>query len=246
MRAPANSRTGGGLVSRLNDALAIPARRRWSRLALYAVGLVPAVWTFYLGVIDELGPEPIKALEHALGLWSLRFLIASLCVTPLRDLAGIRLLAYRRMLGLLAFYYAALHLAAWLVLDQGFAWDAIINDIVKRPYITIGMVAFVILIPLAATSNATMIKRLGAAAWQRLHRWVYLAAALAAVHFIMVVKAWPPEPLVYAAIVGALLLYRVWTYLDGVRRTHAREVSRSPKSRDRGPREMSSAVKLRS
>lgn len=209
MRAASNSPAVKGFVARLNDVLAIPARRRWSRLALYAVGLLPAVWTFYLGVIDELGAEPIKALEHALGLWSLKFLIASLCVTPLRDVAGVRLIAYRRTLGLLAFYYAALHLVAWLVLDQGFAWDAIVKDILKRPYITIGMVAFLILIPLAATSNATMIKRMGAAAWQRLHRWVYVAAALATVHFVMVVKAWPPEPLVYAAIVAALLAYRL-------------------------------------
>lgn len=201
----------------------LPARHGWSRLSLYAVGLIPAVWTFYLGVIDQLGAEPIKALEHALGLWSLRFLIATLCVTPLRDLAGVRLLAYRRTLGLLAFYYAALHLLTWLVLDQGFAWSAIIKDIIKRPYITIGMVAFVILIPLAVTSNATMIKRMGAVAWQRLHRWIYLAAALAAVHFVMVVKAWPPEPLVYAAIVALLLGYRlVKAWRSSLGRPHQR------------------------
>lgn len=197
------------ITGRVNEVVAYPARRTWARMALYAIGFVPAAWTFYLGVIDRLGPEPIKALEHALGLWSLRFLIASLCVTPLRDLVGLRLVVHRRMLGLLAFYYAALHLLTWLVLDQGFAWDAIIKDIIKRPYITIGMVAFIILVPLAVTSNATMIKRLGAATWQRLHRWVYLAAALAALHFVMVVKAWPPEPLIYAGIVALLLLYRV-------------------------------------
>lgn len=203
-----------GAVARINEVLALPARHAWMRYALYAIGFIPAVWTFYLGLVDRLGAEPIKALEHALGIWSLRFLIASLCVTPLRDLVGIRLIAHRRMLGLLAFYYAAFHLLTWLVLDQGFAWDAIVKDIVKRPYITIGMVAFLILVPLAVTSNATMIKRLGGAAWQRLHRWVYLAAALAAIHFIMVVKAWPPEPLIYAAIVAALLVYRLvgrWT-----------------------------------
>lgn len=196
-------------IARINEVLAVPARRSWSRLVLYAVGLTPGVVTFYLGVIDRLGPEPIKALEHTLGLWALRFLIATLCVTPLRDLVGVRLIAYRRTLGLLTFYYALFHLLTWLVLDQGFAWNAIVKDIIKRPYITIGMVAFAILIPLAITSNAAMIKRLGPAAWQRLHRWVYLAAALAAIHFIMVVKAWPLEPLVYAAIVGALLMYRI-------------------------------------
>lgn len=197
------------LTSRINEIVAVPAKQTWSRMMLYAVGFIPAAWTFYLGVTDRLGAEPIKALEHALGLWSLRFLIASLCVTPLRDLLGLRLIAHRRMLGLLAFYYAALHLLTWLVLDQGFAWDAIVKDIIKRPYITIGMVAFAILVPLAVTSNATMIKRIGGAAWQRLHRWVYLAAALAALHFVMVVKSWPAEPLIYAGIVAVLLAYRM-------------------------------------
>lgn len=211
-------------IARLNEFLMMPARHNWSRLLLYAIGLMPAVVTFWLGVIDRLGPEPIKALEHTLGLWALRFLIASLCVTPLRDLLGIRLLAYRRTLGLLAFYYAVLHLLAWLVLDQGFAWNAIVKDILKRPYITIGMAAFVILIPLAVTSNAAMIKRLGAATWQKLHRLAYVAAILAAVHFIMVVKAWPPEPLVYAAIVAVLLLYRA---VSAWRRPPVRARSRS-------------------
>lgn len=199
-----------GAVARINDLLAIPARNGWARLALYGIGFIPGLWTFYLGVIDELGPEPITALEHSLGLWALKFLIASLCITPLRDLVGLRVMPYRRILGLLAFYYAAFHLLTWLALDLSFDWSAIFKDIVKRPYITIGMASFVILIPLAVTSNATMIKRLGAAAWQSLHRLVYLAAVLAAIHFVMVVKAWPPEPLIYSAIVMALLLYRLF------------------------------------
>ena len=216
-----------GAIARFNEIVAWPARHAWSRYLLYAVGLVPAAATFYLGVIDQLGPEPIKALEHSLGLWSLRFLVASLCVTPLRDLLGVRLIAHRRMLGLLVFYYALFHLLTWLVLDQGFAWNAIVKDIIKRPYITIGMLAFAILVPLAVSSNATMIRRLGGAAWQRLHRWVYLAAALAAVHFIMVVKAWPPEPLIYAAIVAALLLYRFVV----ARRRAGREAVPRPRAR---------------
>lgn len=220
------AQTESGFIASLNDVLASAARQRWLRYTLYAIGLTPAVVTFYLGVVDQLGPEPIKALEHTLGLWSLRFLIASLCVTPLRDLLGIRLIAHRRMLGLLAFYYAALHLLAWLVLDQGLAWDAIVKDIAKRPYITIGMLAFAILLPLAVTSNATMIKRMGAAAWQRLHRWAYAAAALAALHFVMVVKAWPPEPLIYAAIVAALLGYRVVASWRSTRRHPTKKTGR--------------------
>lgn len=177
--------------------------------ALYGLGLVPAAWTFYLAVSDQLGADPLKVLERSLGLWALRFLVAGLAITPLRRLGGPNLIRYRRTLGVLAFLYALFHVAVYVALDQGFDLHLILKDILKRPYITIGLLSFLILIPLAATSNATMIKRLGGAAWQRLHRWVYLAAAAAAVHFIMLVKAWPPEPLVYAAIVAMLLLFRL-------------------------------------
>ena len=187
--------------------------RRWW---LYAIGLMPAVWTFYLAVGDQLGADPMKTLERTLGLWALRFLIASLAITPLRRLGGPNLIRYRRALGLLAFYYAAPHVAVYVGLDQGLDVAAIWKDIVKRPYITVGMVAFLTLIPLAATSNTTMIKKLGGAAWQRLHRWVYLAAAAAAIHFIMLVKSWPAEPLVYAAIVAALLLFRAVDRVPGI------------------------------
>ena len=176
---------------------------------LYLVGLIPAVWTFYLGVVDRLGADPMKVLERDLGEWALRFLILGLAITPLRRLTGISLLRYRRAIGLLAFIYATLHLTVYLVLDQGLAWAAIWGDIVKRPFITVGMLAFLVLVPLAATSNSLMIRRLGGPAWQRLHRWVYLAAAAAAVHYVMVIKALPPEPLVYAAIVAVLLGYRL-------------------------------------
>jgi sulfoxide reductase heme-binding subunit YedZ len=179
------------------------------KIAVYIVGFIPAVWLFYEGINDRLGADPMRYLEQALGLWALRFLIASLTVTPLRQLLGINLLRYRRALGLLAFYYAALHLLTYLVLDQGLDLVAIWADIVKRPYITIGMATFVILIPLAATSNNAAIRRLGGQAWARLHRLVYVAAMGAALHFLLVVKSWPPEPLVYTAIVLALLGYRL-------------------------------------
>lgn len=177
---------------------------------VYLVGFVPAVWTFYLGLTDQLGADPMRTLEQTLGLWALRFLIAALLVTPLRQPFGINLLRYRRQLGLLAFYYALLHLSTYLILDQQLDTAAIVADIVKRPYITIGMAAFALLVPLAITSNNASIRRLGAKAWARLHKLAYAATALAALHFVMVVKSWPPEPLVYAAIVAALLGYRAW------------------------------------
>ena len=178
--------------------------------AVYAAGLVPAVLLFWFGIMDQLGADPLARLERELGEWGLRFLIAGLVVTPLRQLAGVNLIRYRRALGLLAFYYAALHLTVYLVLDQGLDWTAIWADIVKRPYITVGMASFVFLVPLAVTSNNLSIRRMGAQAWNRLHKLVYLAAAGGALHYVLLVKAWPLEPLVYAAIVAALLAYRAW------------------------------------
>ena len=184
------------------------------RRAIYICGLAPAVWYFYLGATDQRGADPQNTLERLLGLWALRFLILSLAITPLRRLGGPNLVRYRRAVGLLAFYYASLHLTVYLVLDKGLDLAAIWADIVKRPYITVGMLAFTILVPLAITSNNAMIRRLGAAAWQRLHRLVYVAAAAGALHFIMLVKAWPPEPLIYAAIVALLLLFRFFLYVQ--------------------------------
>lgn len=175
---------------------------------VYAVGFVPAAAFFTLGVMDRLGADPMKALERELGEWALIFLIAGLCVTPLRQLTGVSLLRYRRAFGLLAFWYVTLHLLTYLVLDQWLDWAVIWADIVKRPYITVGMASFVLLVPLALTSNNASIRRLGAQRWNRLHRLVYLAAIGGALHYVLLVKSWPLEPLVYAAVVAALLAYR--------------------------------------
>ncbi|MBX9684066.1 MAG: protein-methionine-sulfoxide reductase heme-binding subunit MsrQ [Hyphomicrobium sp.] len=191
--------------------------------AIYIGGMAPAAWVFYLAFTDQLGADPLNVLERTLGLWSLRYLVIGLAITPLRRITGLNLVRYRRAIGLLAFFNAALHVAVYLWLDQALDAAAIWKDIVKRPYITVGLLAFTILIPLALTSNTAMIKRLGAATWQKLHRWVYLAAAAAALHFIMLVKAWPPEPLIYAGIVAALLLFRV---VDGQRKRATRSGGR--------------------
>jgi methionine sulfoxide reductase heme-binding subunit len=206
-----------------------PASAAWSRRllfgsnpirrAIYIAGMIPAVWYFYLGVTDQLGADPQNTLERTLGLWALRFLILTLAITPLRRLGGPNLIRYRRAIGLLAFYYAALHLTVYMVLDQRLDLAAIWGDIVKRPYIAVGMLSFAILVLLAATSNSSMIRRLGAAAWQRLHRFVYVAIAAGAVHFVMLVKAWSPEPLIYIALVALLLTFRVAAYVYKRRRT---------------------------
>jgi sulfoxide reductase heme-binding subunit YedZ len=176
---------------------------------VYLVGIVPAIWWFWLGATDRLGADPMRELEHALGLWALRFLIFTLAITPLRQLAGVNLLRYRRALGLSAFYYALMHLTTYLVLDQRLDFNAIGADILKRSYITIGMTCFIVLLPLAVTSNNRAIRRLGGKAWQRLHRFVYLAAILAVLHFLMSVKSWPIEPVTYTLIVAILLGYRL-------------------------------------
>ena len=139
---------------------------------------------------------------------ALQLLIAALAVTPLRELAGLNLMRFRRMIGLMAFYYVVMHVGVWLVFDRQFDWPRIVADLYKRPYIVVGAAAALLLLPLALTSTDAAIRRLGPMAWRRLHRLAYPAAALAALHFVWLVKAWPPEPFVYAAIVAGLLGWR--------------------------------------
>lgn len=173
---------------------------------IYVLGALPPFWYLYLGFTGGLGVEPIKALEHKLGLLGLQFLIAGLMVTPLRNWTGVSLIRFRRAIGLLAFYYISAHLLAWLLLDvrePARIWA----DIVKRPYITIGMAGFLLLVPLAATSYNAAIRKLGPR-WRQIHTLVYLAVPLGAVHFVMLRKGWQIQPLVYLGIVMALLAVR--------------------------------------
>ncbi len=204
------------MSSTLNAGAASPGRTRSVRLlttgrirvALYGVGLVPAAWSFFLGATASLGADPVRSFEDLLGVWALRFLILGLLVTPLRKLAGINLLSYRRALGLLAFWYAAMHFATYAILDRGLDLPVILADVTKRPFLIIGMVALLIMAVLAATSNRFSIRRLGRG-WMRLHRLVYPAVALGAVHFVLSVKSWPVEPLFYAGAISVLLGYRL-------------------------------------
>jgi len=181
-----------------------PARR-----AIYILGMAPAGWYFHRGLTGQLGIDPQNILEQALGLWAMRFLVLSLAITPLRQFDGPNLIRYRRTIGLLAFYYAVLHLAVYMLLDKDLEVAAIVADVIRRPYVTVGMIALVILVPLAITSNATMIRWLGGVNWHRLHRLVYVAAIAGALHFIMLVKALALEPLIYVASVVLLLLLRL-------------------------------------
>jgi sulfoxide reductase heme-binding subunit YedZ len=188
------------LVQSLNGVL-----RRVPLWVVYILCMLPAPYFFYLGLTGGLGVEPIKALEHRLGELALQFLIAGLAVTPLRRFLGVNLMRFRRAIGLVAFYYILCHLLVWAILDVqlvGQIWA----DIVKRPYITIGMAAFVLLVPLALTSNDISLRRLGPR-WRKLHRLVYVAAILGGLHFVMLVKGFQIEPLLYmAAILGLLAL----------------------------------------
>ena len=174
---------------------------------IYFLGSLPAVWSFWLGLINQLGPNPINKLEHLLGEFALQLLILGLILSPLKRYTGINLLKFRRSIGLLAFFYVALHLFVWLLLDVRIL-SQIWADIIKRPYITIGMLAFLAMWPLALTSNQKSMKWLGRN-WFTLHKLTYLICLLGAVHFVMVRKGFQLEPLIYLSVIFLLLLMRL-------------------------------------
>ncbi len=161
----------------------------------------------YQAVSGALGVDPVKSLEHNLGRRSLQVLILSLSVTPLRRLTGLNLIKFRRAIGLIAFTFVCLHLLVWLVLDVQI-FSQVWADILKRPYITIGIVGFCLLVPLAVTSNNLSVRRLGRH-WNSLHKLAYLAAVLGAMHFVMLVKGFQVEPLIYMVLVLTLLTLRI-------------------------------------
>jgi sulfoxide reductase heme-binding subunit YedZ len=188
---------------------ALPARYKPASVwALYAVGLLPGVYAFYLGIFGGLGADPVRAFEHLLGLWALRFLCLGLAVTPLRDLFGINLIAYRRALGLIAFYYVLAHFTVYLTLDRGLILSSIAGDILKRPYIMLGMAGLLMLIPLAVTSNQWSIRRLGPR-WNRLHKLTYPILLVAILHYALSLKVVNPEAAFYIVVTIVLLGYRL-------------------------------------
>jgi methionine sulfoxide reductase heme-binding subunit len=180
----------------------------WLKPAVFTLCLLPLVWVMFALLTDRLGANPIEVLTRDTGEWALRLLLITLCMTPLRRFMGWAWpLRVRRMLGLFAFFYACVHLGTYVWLDQFFDWSEIVRDIIKRPFITVGMLAFVLLVPLAVTSNRFMIRRLGRN-WSRLHQLVYIIPALAVLHFWWLVKADVREPLVYAFLFLFLMLLR--------------------------------------
>jgi sulfoxide reductase heme-binding subunit YedZ len=183
--------------------------RKLSKIVGFALALIPAALLVRAGVNGTLGVNPAETLQLETGVWALRFLVVTLAITPIRRITGWnRVIQYRRMLGLFAFFYACLHFLTYLVLDRYFDVPGILADIAKRPFITAGMVALVLMVPLAITSTTGWIRRLGRR-WQVLHRLVYVSGLAAAVHYIWKVKVAVGPPVYYAVAIALLLAFRM-------------------------------------
>jgi sulfoxide reductase heme-binding subunit YedZ len=179
---------------------------RTTKAAIFLLALVPLVWL----ATHPLGANPVETITHATGDWTLRFLVFTLAVTPLRKLLGLpELIRFRRMLGLFAFFYGTLHFLTYLWLDKFFDGAEMIADIAKRPFISAGFTGFVLLVPLALTSTAGWIRRLGGKRWRMLHRLIYVSAVAGVVHYYWLVKSDVRWPLFYGAVIAGLLLWRV-------------------------------------
>lgn len=192
------------LAEALNGAL-----RRIPPGGIYAGGALWAGWLFWQGLTGGLGVEPVEALERAYGDAALKLIVAGLAVTPLRVWTGVSLLRFRRAIGVTAFFFLLAHLAVWALLDLQ-SLGRVGEEILKRPYVTVGMAAFLLLLPLAITSNNLSVRRLGPAAWRRLHRLVYPAAVLAAIHYLWLAKGFQIEPILWLAAILGLLALRLW------------------------------------
>jgi sulfoxide reductase heme-binding subunit YedZ len=187
---------------------------KWSKPAIFLLCLLPLAELGWLALHGGLTANPIEFITHATGDWTLRFLVITLCITPFRKILQLpELIRFRRMLGWFAFFYACLHFTTYIWLDKFFDLSEMWKDIAKRKYITVGFTAFLLLIPLAVTSTAGWIRRLGGKRWQRLHRLIYFSAALGVIHYYWQVKSAVIRPLTYGAIVAVLLLWRLFASL---------------------------------
>ena len=187
---------------------------KWTKVPVFLLCLVPLGILVWSALTGNLGANPVEFIQHATGDWTLRFLVFTLSITPLRKLLKLPdLIRFRRMLGLFAFFYACLHFLTYLGPDQSFDLSAIWKDVAKRPFVTVGFTAFVLLIPLALTSSAGWIRRLGGRRWQMLHRAIYISAICGVIHYYWLVKSDVRQPLMYGAILTLLMIWRVrmWT-----------------------------------
>jgi methionine sulfoxide reductase heme-binding subunit len=188
---------------------------KWSKPVVFLLCLLPLAALGWQALHGELTANPIEFITHATGDWTLRFLVITLCVSPFRKILHLpELIRFRRMLGLFAFFYACLHFTTYIWLDKFFDLSEMWKDIAKRKYITVGFTAFLLLVPLAITSTAGWIRRLGGKRWQQLHRLIYFSAALGVIHYYWLVKSAVIRPLSYGAIVAFLLLWRLVAWLS--------------------------------
>jgi sulfoxide reductase heme-binding subunit YedZ len=196
-------------------------RQRWTKVLVFVACLLPLCWAGWRAYNQNLTANPIEYITHFTGDWTIRFLVFTLAVTPLRKLLGLPdLIRFRRMIGLFAFFYGTLHFITYIWLDKFFDLAEMGKDIAKRPYITAGFTAFVLLIPLAVTSTTGWIRRMGGKRWQALHRLVYFSAIIGAIHYYWLVKSDIRLPVMYGVLVGILLGYRAI----------ARAISRRPRA----------------
>lgn len=187
---------------------------KWAKVFVFALSFSPLLWIAWRTSRGELTANPVEFYQHETGDWTLRFLVFTLCVTPFRKIFNLpELIRFRRMLGLFAFFYVCLHFLTYLGPDQSFSFSGMLQDVAKRPFITVGFAAFLLLLPLAITSTAGWIRRLGGKRWQALHRAIYAAAALGVIHYYWLVKSDVRKPLFYGALVSILLAWRLWTWL---------------------------------
>jgi sulfoxide reductase heme-binding subunit YedZ len=187
---------------------------KWTKVLVFLLCLIPIGEMTYRTFTGNLTANPVEYFQHTTGDWTLRFLVFTLCITPLRKLLKLpELIRFRRMLGLFAFTYACLHFLTYLGPDQSFNFAGMLKDVAKRPFVTVGFTAFVLLIPLALTSTAGWIRRLGGRRWQMLHRLIYVSAVCGVIHYYWLVKSAVLRPLTYAAIVAVLLLWRLGEWL---------------------------------
>ena len=201
---------------------------KWTKVLVFCACLVPFGLLLWRIFQNDLTANPSQFLEHRTGDWTIRFIVITLAITPVRKILNIpQLIRFRRMIGLFAFFYACMHFTAWAWFDKFFAWGDMWADVHKRPYITLGFTGWVLLIPLAITSTAGWIRRLGGKRWQMLHRAVYVTAILGVIHYYWLVKADVHKPLEYAALVGLLLVWRLGSWLSG-RRKSAAASARAP------------------
>ena len=207
---------------------------KWTKRVLFVLCLIPLCDLIYIALTGGLGPNPITFIEHFTGDWTIRFICITLAITPLRDiLRQPQLIRFRRMFGLYAFFYLCLHFSTWFGLDNLFDFHAIAKDIVKRPFITVGFTAFLLMIPLAITSTNRMVRRLGYKRWVALHRAIYAIAILAVIHYYWLVKSDERRPIRYGILVAALLLWRVvmWVRDRRKRQPHPAAASRETAAR---------------